>query len=69
MSAEEIPLERGQVWRVKRTGTLRVIVVLKNCASDANPYYDVGWSTTERPFRRGATYQEYWYRNCELVEP
>lgn len=58
----------GQIWRVKKSGTLRRIVGLKNHASSYNPtpYYDVRWETVAKPIRRGCTYQDYWLKNCEL---
>ncbi|GAB3867339.1 hypothetical protein GCM10028801_41090 [Nocardioides maradonensis] len=67
MTTEEARLAVAQVWRVKKTGALRTITVLRNHGSNEKPYYDVGWETTEKPFRRGATYEEYFRRNCEFV--
>lgn len=62
-------LKHGQVWRVRKTGTLRRITGLTNHSRPTSePYYDVSWETVgTKPTRRGATYQEYFLKNCEFV--
>jgi hypothetical protein len=61
-------VKQGQVWRVRKTGKLRRVVALKNYgALYGEPYYDVSWETVDKPIRRGATYQDYFLRNCEFV--
>jgi hypothetical protein len=64
----EPAIKRGQVWRRKKTGALVRVVSVKNVARASAPYYDVAWENVVKPFRRGMSYEEYWYKNCELVE-
>ena len=70
-SAEKAHIYVGAIWRRRTTGALVRIAALKNCASPWNPqpYYDISWETVEKPTRRGASYQDYWFKNCEPVTP
>jgi hypothetical protein len=57
----------GAIWRRRKPGALVRIVALKNHASSRNstPYYDIGWEAVEKPVRRGASCQDYWFKSCE----
>lgn len=64
--AEQVPVARGQIWRRKSNGRLVRILRVENVGTAHNPYYDITWENTVKPFRRGSSYEEYWYKNCEL---
>lgn len=59
----------GAIWRRKKTGALVRITTATNHASEWSPYpyYDISWETVEKPIRRGVSYQDYWFKNCEPV--
>lgn len=59
----------GAIWRRKKTGALLRITQVIDTTSDWNPatYFDVHWETVEKPRRRGASFEDYWLRNCEPV--
>jgi len=62
-------IEKGQIWRRKKTGKLVRITQAINLSSAGNePYHDVHWETVDKPYRRGVSYEDYWVKNCELVE-
>jgi hypothetical protein len=64
----EVAIRRGQVWRRKKNGALVKITALENVGRESAPYYDISWENVVKPFRRGRSYEEYWRKNCELVE-
>jgi hypothetical protein len=66
--AEQAKVAKGQVWRRKKTGALLRVTRVENVGTDWLPYYDVRWETVEKPIRRGASYEDYWVKNCELTE-
>lgn len=66
-NAETAQIVKGSLWRRKKTGAVLRITRLIDHGSAGRPYYDVRWETVEKPFRRGASYQDYWLKNCEPV--
>ena len=61
----------GAIWRRKKTGALVRITKAEDVTPAWNPHshYDISWETVEKPIRRGVSYQDYWFKNCEPVIP
>jgi len=61
-------IEKGQIWRRRKSGKLVRVTQAHNLSSAGNaPYHDVHWETVDKPYRRGTSYEDYWVKNCELV--
>jgi len=67
MTTPTPPIEKGQIWRRRKTGKLVRITQAENVGV-FTPYFDVHWETVDKPVRRGTSYEDYWLKNCELVE-
>ena len=65
---EQTTVARGQIWRRRKNGRLVRVTRVENVSRGSAPYYDVAWETVAKPFRRGQSYEDYWYKNCEYVE-
>lgn len=67
LGAESQPeVRRGQIWRRRKNQAEVEIEFVKNTGSIRHPYLDIVWYDNRRK-RRGSCYEDYWFRNYELV--
>lgn len=55
--------------RIKDGRKVRIIAAKNiNSGTVGIPYFDIGWETLDKAFRRGACYEETWFKRYEPVK-